>query len=771
MPQGSVYAPTIPGVTAPHAFTRKLPSVLEALRKKPGSDDRAVALYKVAQSWFEAHRWYYREACECEAHDKGAQWGYFDENALLWVGDTLDSDQTRIRITLNVTKATIDQATSMLTQDAPIMRSSAGQPGVTAAAANETAHAFLDHCWSFYNLDDMYRAVGRSAFCTGTSFVLLEWDGTLGPLQFLGYKPAESPNTETADAAAGAEGLEPEHENPLHEMLEGGVEPGGMPEGAPPMPSAPLGVPEAQEPIFKPEGSLRYRMLMRDQVAFDPASRVPGGQDGIGIVTKWREPRSRLMEIAPDKYPELPDSDAATDRSQGAEERTQRASPVTYRIASERKVDEDTIEVFCLYLRAREGRPRGDCIMFTSDKILLEGENDIYPTYEEMQRGELWPSENFPVFAFLADTRENCPWGRARTVDAIPIQHAINGAFSKALQHSALMANAKYVLPAGMDWEPNDEPAQVARIPQRFWQMTSGRPVQMTQPPQMPPEYLQIVSAGRELLEVVVGVNAASMGQSPGNQASGRLSESLQKRDDSRIAPIKRSHDNQWGRVQTYALRLFRKYATGKRMLRIVGEDQKVQQRFFDVANLAAGTEIYVVNDTSLPRDPQARVMFLQNVTMMMTNVKDENTRTMLLDLLRVPDITEYQQRMSPHHIKAIRNNRLLLLGESDGGTPPPGWPANTPVPAPWDNALIHKAELERFVTSPEFQDRVKEEKMDPQFGGQSPLEMRATALWTYWAQHSMPTPPALPAPTGGGAGAPPPEAVSPAAPPMAQAA
>ena len=121
----------------------------------------------------------------------------------------------------------------------------------------------------------------------------------------------------------------------------------------------------------------------------------------------------------------------------------------------------------------------------------------------------------------------------------------------------------------------------------------------------------------------------------------------------------------------------------------------------------------------------------------------------MLYDLLRMPDIADYLQRASPHRIKAIRNNRLLLLGESDGTQPPPGWPPNTPVPAPWDNPLIHKAELERFLTSPDYLDRVKAEKSDPQMMGQSPLEQRATALWSYWAKAATPQMPMVAPPPG----------------------
>lgn len=752
----------IPGVTQEHSFRRRLPGILEALKRTGEKDDRPAKLEALAKEWFDAHAWYIREAKECEAHDQGNHWGYIDERTGMWVGNTLDEDQDRVRITVNVTKAVNDTAGAMLCQDAPIFKSCPGKPGVAPAAANEAASSFLDYAWNFHNLDDLYRQVGRSAFSTGTSFVLLEWDKTIGPLQLVGAQsvaqapfsltsPPPAPPSPEMGAAAPAE---------LAEAMTGG----GPAETESPSEDAAEALPT--QDVQKPEGNLRYRILMRDQVAFDPTSRATGGTDGIGVIVKWRESRTRLMEmLPPEKFNKL-NSDTGSRNAQwgGSEERTQRTSPATGASASETKDDEETIDLLVFYLRSRNGRPRGDCIMVGGGQILYEGENDIYPTPEEQEKGESWPSENWPLFTFIADQRENCPWGRSRTVDAIPIQHAINGCYSKALQHIALIANSFYITPAGLDWQPQDEPGGVARVAQRFWSMTNGAPIQMASPPQMPPEYMNVAASLIERLEYATGVNAASLGNTPTSQASGKLTDSLQQRDNTRIAPMKRSHDNQWGRVQDYAMRLFRRNATGKRMLRVIGEDLSVEKRFFDVADLASGTDVYVVNDTSVPRDPMKRVMFYQNVMTMVANAKSEETARMALESIRVPEINEWIQRSSPHQTKAVRCTRLLLLGESDGtqldpmafASPPP---PNVPIPAPWDNPMIFKAEIERFAASATYLDRVKAEKQDPQNAGKSPLEQRTVWYWTYFAQKvQMAAQPPM-APPGGGAappGAPP---------------
>lgn len=761
---------TIPGVTAEAPWKRKLPSVLEALKKPAKSDERAKALTAIADEWFRAWTWYVAEATECEAHYYGEHWGFLQPSTGLWIGNTLDSDPDRVRITVNVTKACVDQAVAMMTSDAAIIKAAAGQPGIAAAAAAETARAFLDDMWRFHNLDGFYKSTAKAAFMTGTSFVLLEWDKTVGPLQIIGYKPVAAAGLvpPTMPSGVGEDGeLVAPPQAPDVESAE--LSPGDERSEALACCSAPapgaLPAPDV-EPIEEPQGELRYRQLMREQVAYDPCARKRGGQDGIGVCVKWRESRAKILEIRPDLFDDLPESGARSTSFGSSEESVHRTAGNAR--ASNEKQSDDTLEVIVFYLRSRPDRRRGDCIMVCEGKVLFEGENDMYPTREESARGELWPADNWPLFDFIADERENCPLGRARTVDAIPIQHAINGCFSKLIQHIGIMANVKYVLPAGMDWEPNDEPGQVARIATKFWQMTGGKPVQMTSPPQISTEYIQGAENLISKLEYVIGVNAASMGNAPSADPSGRAIQGLQQRDATRIAPLKRDHDNRWASMQNYALRLVRRHAKKGRILRVVGADQSVQMKFFEIADLAAGTEVYSVNDTSLPRDPQQRILAVGTVMDKLAQAKSPEIQDAYLELLRLPDLTDWMQRRSPHQTKALRNNRLLLLGEGDGTTMPPPAPTmpgqpmppapppNCPLPAPWDNAMIHKAELERFLCSPDYLDRVKAEKQDPANMTQSPLEQRATWLWTYWAQHSMPQPaPGAPSPGVSPQGAP----------------
>lgn len=749
MPSASLYAPPqIPGISMPPSYAAKLPDVLRALAEtEPKSDERAQKLTGIAKKWGEAHKWYRREATKCEAYDHDAQYGFIDDATGLWTGNTLDKDADRVRITMPITRAINDTAVSLLTQDEPIFLAVPGRSGVASRAAAKVGRAFCDQTWGFHKLTEMYRGTARGAFCPGTDFVLLEWDkaaGQHGPLLRRDGTPVleevpdeevgEAPDVEAAEPPAMPAGVGEDGSLVPPPMglpagpgdVDGGAGgpglalAGGIP-AAPPLgpPARPL------RPKVGPQGELSFRRLTIDQVHFDPTARKPGGTDGLGIVVEWNESRATVYEMLKAdgreaEFFDLPDGDDTPDDNRM--QRTQRASAVD----GGGQVNTDgTIKLRAMYLRARIGRPRGDCFMWAGGKMIYEGENDIYPTKDEMALGELWPCENWPLFTFLGDERRDNPWGRGRTISGIPIQDAINGCYSKDLQHQALIANVKYVLPAGFDWEPNDEPGQVARPTLKMYQQTGGKPVQMTQPPQMP-EYRAEAEGLIQKYEYVTGVNAASMGNAPSAQPSGVLTQKLQERDNGRIAPMKRALDNQWGRVMTYALRLIRRHATGERMLRVVGKDMSVSLMLFKVAELAAGTEILVLNDNALSRDPTRRSLQLESIFRTVQTCKTPDEVNAYLELARLPDTTDWLQRRSPHETAAQAMCETLLAGED--------W-----LPGPWDNAMIFKSEIESFGLSMEYRQTVAEEKADPATMGQSPLEQRVVQAWTYYTQKAMP--------------------------------
>ena len=718
------YAPSVPGVTEPAAYERQLPEILRALRTKDEdgepipADKRAKELHKAAKGWFEAHQWYYREAKECLAMECGAQWGYWNKSTARWEPTPESRERDQVRITANLIKPGVDQATAILTSEPPVFRCAAATSEGSDQGAAEAGNDLADHIWRFHHLDDDYRGTARAAFSLGTAFLLVEWDRSKGPL----------------------------FADPMQPVL---------------------GEDGSVSPTYRMLGDLRFTRLKRDQVAFDPAAAHP--QDGIGLFVRRRMSRARLAELFPDRKDKLPGSGTDTTEDAGGESAVERFSPATNGSSLFPEERADRVDVFTFYRRASSDLPRGAVYVFTEDAMFHEGENDVYPTDEERARGELWPRINWPVLAFLGDQREDSPWGRGRTVDAIPINKFVNGALSKAVQHAAILANAKPYLPKGIDFEWTDEPGQVIRYGRTFQPGMFGYVL----PPSMPPEYMQLVQAGRELIENGMGINAASNGATPTSDASGRLVQQLQQRDTTRLAPIKQAHDAQWAEVINFALRLYRRHAGEQRAILVIGQNKATQLKLFSGASLAAGTDVIVCNNQSIPRDPAQKTVFLTNFFQTWSQIQDERGQQLLCELYGLSDFRNFLERLDPQGVRARRLKQQILAGFPLPTFPAPqapvmpGMPAPPAPPAgamPWDHALTFKAELESLLTSEEYEQKVGAQKRspDPLTGlpaGVSPLEQQAVALWQWYSDQAAAAM-APPMPAGGavlpGPGSPP---------------
>jgi len=680
----------------PAAWERGAPAPRLALRPtnddgtERSSKDIGRSIVEVCRDAYEAHDWYYREVTEIGAMVNGAQFGFWNKAQQRFVSVADSTDENVIRIPVNQLKPAGDQATAMMTAERPIFGASAATSEGSDSAAAEISDAIMESMWRFQCLGEMYRDTANDAFNLGTAFLLAEWDTERG-----GFR---------------------------HEMSVG----------------------DDGEPVdeWLPNGDCKFTVVQRDQVAFDPAAKTP--QEGAFVSIRRSMSRAYLIEAYPEFAKELRKG-YDRNRFERSEDYLARYSPPTGRADSAGSGTDDSLLTYTVFYSATRKMPHGKAIIVTDDGLILhEGDNDVYPTEEEVEQGEQWPSINWPLFTLRGDRRGNSPWGRGRMLDAIPIQKAVNGMFSKAVQHGALIANAKPYLPKGLDFKWTDAPGQVIRYSRAFQPNSFG----YLNPPPMPPDYLNIVSMGREIIENIIGINAASNGSSPTADASGRLSENLQERDQTRMAPIKASIDEIWAQIMTYALRLMRRYASHERRVQIVGENGVTAMKLFDRSALAAGTDVLVYNDQSIPRDPSRRMLWLMNFSTMLANAKDEQQRALLLDLARLRDFRSYLEKQSPHRVKALRHNRMLELGE-------------VPIPDPWDHALTHRATLEEYLCSESYSLRVEREQQEGQ--GYSQTEEVAGFLWEHYSQQEQIQMGV--APGGGPPGAPPTPGAGPATP------
>ena len=719
----SFYAPTVPGITDRREGDRASPSLLTALRE-PDPKKKVALLLDVAKDWFDDQTWYYREAVESLAFYSGAQWGYWSDRESRYISKPEPRSLDQVRLTIPAIKPVVDQATALLTQESPIFGAAAAKDEAQDSAASEAANSILDYYWRQYRLVELYRDSARDALVTGTVPILVEWDSAAGA-QIVKTHP---------DPMTGAP-------VPEFTMVED--------------PTAPEGF--KVEPARKRQGDLKFTMLMREQVAFEPGAKRDTDGLGVCILDEWLD--SDLRHAYPEKFngEDGPEAGGRDDGQHGDYERAkdaERSSPMGRGSASGSDAKSGTKKrrVYTFYVPSCDDYPLGKMIRVTEGyEPLVEEENPVYP--KDAEPDELWPRQKSPVFFVRCDNRTTSPWGRGRVVDAIGPQRALNGVVSKFVQHVATIANTKITLPKGLDEEWDDQIGQVLRLSR----LTPPGQIGYLTPPNLPQEFLVGWERLKGEIEYIFGINSATLGQAPTSDASGRLVQKLQGQDMGRIAPVKRSIDQTWGEIMRYSLFLFRRHADEKRKILVVGENDQVSVQFFDRSDLAAGTDVLVFNDQSVPRDPAQRGLWLQQFTQTLQMVQEPNWRRMLMRMYRVKDFEGFLEDLDPDEQKARRLCQLIVLGQPIYVTPA-------------DDPLAMKADLERWTKSREFELLVARQQKEA--GGWSKTEAYAMQVLTYYTQVAsqivppfgpafMPPPeapmaPAMPGMPMPGAGAPP---------------
>lgn len=631
--------PSIPGVTTPAPYEGEdLPAINDALAKETAAE-RATELLKIAEKWFEAWQWYYDECIQTQAMLGGAQFGYWSEEENRWVGDpepeTADHDVVRLQA--NIEKRIVDQAVGMLTQDDPIFGFAPGSSETGDSAAAKAADGLGRWIWQFHRRGSALERKAKGAFAFGLVPELVQWDSSDGEPYIKRMVPQEP--------FMGEDG------NPVQPK---------------------------DEPEWGFKGDLRFTTLHRDQVAFDVTATHP--YDGEALFVRERVSRSRAMRLYPDKIKSKPSKSEVG--SEGGERRVARFSTHSGKKGTGEDGTEDAVVLITAFIRRCPRYPFGQQIVLTdAGDPCDERENEAYPTWEEIQNGEQQPNYHWPIVFYVGDERDGCPWGRGRPLDIHGLQKTINGDLSKGVQHRAVIGNTKIVLPVGLDVEWNDDIGQIIRTKRPGQKADIGY---LTSPP-MPSDTIPAVNLQRELMEAIPGINAATMGNAPSADPSGRAISALQQRDYIGLGPMKRGLYRSAAMEMELSLRLFRRYAEQKRKLVIVGKNGDVDVAWLDRSSIAAGTDVVCFNATSLPQDPEKRALYLMNLSTMLAQLPDDQQRFFMLELLNLHDTQAWFQKQAPFRQRATRICERLLLGES-------------PKLLPWDNMIVMKAALDEFA-------------------------------------------------------------------------
>lgn len=696
----------------PDAEPKAPPSILAALAKTnpdgtPRSEKvRAADIRQFAESCFEANRWWTVEAITCRKMVAGDQWGIWDNRTNTWISDPEQESDDRTRATENIIEPAIDQAGAEIAKDPPQLKFLAGASEIADQAASEFATKIGSFLQRQHRLDEVYACSGDEVLKVGESWLLVQWRKDRGPRGKVGSEMTVPPQfDETGKVTSG-----PEFEDK-----------------------------------FGLTGDLEFRLIPGEMVAAEPRSKALNARDSIALCMRETISEAELRDRYPDTHQRVqtdggqqPDSDEASvtraDRSNpsGSGSSFDNADPSKHKQAT----------IYTVWVRATDGFPHGTMVCVSRDTICAEGRNEQYQA--EGEQPDLPPRIPFPLFQAVAGKRATSGRGRSRVLNAIGPQQERNEILSKRQDHYALLGNGKLLAPVALQSEFTDQVGQVIRYSHR---MMGADTIRYLLPPPMP-DYKQGLDSCEDRINNAIGINESTQGQVPFSNTSGRAMDKAQQKDFTRLGPIKSSLFHQFAEGVRLGLRLMRRYATEPRMMMTVGDGQATNLEFFVGAKLASCVDVVPFNDQMLPQDPTARHLAINSAFQTLSTIQDEKMRREAARLMRLQNDEAFLDEIDPHQTKAEENTKLL-------------W-ANEPVEVEeWDDALTHKAELERFMCSVEWRKRVKAESQDPQFAQvdpmtgmqvppsklNSPLYQATMALWQQHAAKMQPAPAAPPMP------------------------
>lgn len=631
------------------------PDVLRALAKDK-ADDRASALEDISRLWARQHRWYYRNVVEDYAYYYGDHYGYWNEAESIWVSRPKAPRDT-VRLVINQTMPTVDQAAALVSQENPQLGATGGTSEGSDRKSAEGADALIEHRWRHFRHSENYVESARSAAICGTDLWHGQWDTTRGRHVTTGLKMTKPPKfTEDGEVES-----DPEFESET-----------------------------------EPEGEAVWEPLFPQNVRYAPTARHP--YDGLGVFVVQEMRVADLQEAHPkskgkgkgDEHKMTVESVEADKDLSDVRRMAQMTNAKRGAGAEDSARESAVCQVF--YLRRHEKYPNGYMAIFTQGRMLYEGDNPVYPTQEE--KDELDPRICWPVISIRWKPRKNSPWGEGLVRHLVPFQKAINGTVSKAVQHVAMIASAKVILPKKFEGSMTDMVGQVLRVGSSFRAGDIG----YLSPPQMPAEYIAIWRELKEDMRNVAGLSAATQGQSKSGD-SGYKTDLLQKRDFGRLAPVKAAIDASWGELVRFDLFLFRRHAEHARKLLIVGNNMESAIRAFDRSDIASGTDVIVYNDQSVPRDPNKRMLFLRGmVEAGFLDPTIPQQREQIFSLLYLRDFRGFMERGQANLRRAERENLAIMAGEP------------VEVIPDIDDHLQHISVLDELVLSEEYEIKVRQE-------------------------------------------------------------
>ncbi len=287
----------------------------------------------------------------------------------------------------------------------------------------------------------------------------------------------------------------------------------------------------------------------------------------------------------------------------------------------------------------------------------------------------------------------------------------INDLTSMIRRNAVMMSHPKWLIPRGSKIKKESVGNDISLI-----EYDGPTPPQISAPPAMSQEIVQLRNELRQDMQTILGSSDSSRGNPPPNVRSALALQSLDEQEEQRSNSGVAKHGALIRDTIKLALATASAYyeRDDKRLFPIVGKDNALLLKEFDVTMLSRNFDVRVSSNTGLPSGKSLRTQTLIELKQAFpTALKDE----LVLDMLQIGDSDKYFDKSTVAVKAAAAENETLLSGQ------------DIEDPAPYENLLVHWSSHVLEMQSRGYKAALPEavrEKFEVHLGGTELLMMKA---------------------------------------------
>lgn len=266
--------------------------------------------------------------------------------------------------------------------------------------------------------------------------------------------------------------------------------------------------------------------------------------------------------------------------------------------------------------------------------------------------------------------------------DAVPVQTALNAAWSSVTEHLKQAGNARLMIEeASQDLVENytDEAGE--------FQLYRDTPPAYLSPPQMPQWWIEMPERLSAQMDDILGIHDVSRGKAPPNIESGLGIQILVEQDETPTGHLARVIADAFGDFASLVLKTYEKKATEPRQATLMSPGVPNEQITWTGESFRGQTFARVPYAAVAPMNEAAK--FARAITL--RQVGFLTTDSQFAAYVDMPGETSFVEDINWHIAKARRENQEIAIGE-------------VAIPADFDDHSVHIEEHNRYRSTSDYE-------------------------------------------------------------------